>query len=89
LESRADFGQIDLAQLGWHHTPIMPEEKRSADPVFQQADMSADRTMCDARFKCGRLQAAQPRGGFECAKGIERWDLSLHLSVFRTNLSDL
>jgi hypothetical protein len=43
----------------------------------------------DAPLKRSRLEAAQPRRGLEGAKGIEWRNLSLHLSAFRTNLSDL
>jgi hypothetical protein len=78
LEGRRDLGEIGLAQLRQHHAAVMPEKQRRADPVFQQADMAADRAVGDACLYRRCLQAAQPRRKLEGAKCIERRHSLLH-----------
>ncbi len=64
------FGQLQAAAAA--------DEQAAGKMLLQRADMPADRALGNRQLFAGTGEGAQPRGGFECAQGIQRGELTGH-----------
>src|SRR5690606_32060142 len=53
-------------------TAAIAFEQRQSQLLLKQPQLAADRTVGDVQLGGGQTDAAQPRGGFESAQGVER-----------------
>ncbi|KAG1242627.1 hypothetical protein G6F68_016105 [Rhizopus microsporus] len=60
------------------HAAKTPHQQRHAQMRLQRPDLVADGGRGHGQFVGGRLEAAQARGRFECAKRRERKKSALH-----------
>ncbi len=78
LKGRRDLRQVVLADIGQHHAPVVAQEQRLPDPVFEQPDMAADRAMRHVFLERRSFQAAEARRGLERPERIQWRDWPGH-----------
>ena len=60
-----------MAVAGQGQAPPITDEQRTAQCIFERADMAADRAVGDVQFPGRLADAAQAGGGFEGTEGIQ------------------
>lgn len=73
VERWRGFGQEGRPSRGQHHTPVKSfKQLRWPQPLFQKANMPADRSVCDGEFRGGILEARKAGCGFKGADHVQR-----------------
>lgn len=85
----ADLFVKRLAGRGEHRLPRAPLEQRHAQPPFEQLDMAADGTVAYVQLFGSTAETLVTRGGGEGTHGVQRWELSEHVSNLVTSAVQL
>src|SRR5258708_29883110 len=78
IESAANLGEIGLSRVGQQETAAGAAKELEAKPLFERADLVADRRLGDVEFGSGGGKAEMTCGGLESAQGVERRQGSTH-----------
>jgi hypothetical protein len=79
IQRSPHFRQIGPARVGQLNAAVLPPEQRRPEPVFEQLDMPADRSMRDVKLVRGTTEAAEPGRSLEGSYRIEGRQAALHV----------